>query len=111
MMTEFEAKKVLAHLIKFPDGYDWLACNQYDPSLDAEILALKLIPKGSIEHRNLDKAVKRDLGANQIRFHWLRKSLALALDDDANGNHLTYEMLEQAKMYQASLKQKAVFQV
>lgn len=99
-MTLYEAKQITDYLITDKGkGYDWRVCNKFLPGMDAMKLALDVIPRGSARHTALNSAVKSELQAKEIRYHWLVKSLASAFEDDANGDHITIEMLEYAKVY------------
>ena len=107
MMSYREAVAVTNRLIRDNgEGYDWCCCNNRKLSIsqEAKHLALDVIPEHSLRHYALEKAVRKAIGQkNMIRYHWLVKSLALCLDDDMFGDHITIGKLNAAAFYRTVL--------
>lgn len=107
MMTYVEALTVVRQLIIDKGrGFDWRCYKRfrYDVSEEAKHLAVKLLddPKNTLIAESLRKAIGMELKC-KVHRDYVYRVLALVLDDDDMGNHITVNMLLQAKMYRINV--------
>ncbi|MBR5943543.1 MAG: hypothetical protein IKZ94_01180 [Lachnospiraceae bacterium] len=118
MMTYSEAVDVVEQLIRDKGrGFEWGIYKRfrYDISEDAKHLAIKVLedPSNTImdpKHPGkkisileaLRRAIGLELGCNVHRDYTYRV-LALVLDDDDNGQHITKDRLLMAKAYRMNV--------
>lgn len=118
MMSYNEAVDVVRQLIiDNGRGFEWSIYPQYryDISENAKHLAIKVLddsanviadqtnPGGTISMAEaLRKAISKEIGCC-IHRDYLYRVLALALDDDANGNHITLQLLLTMKNYRMNI--------
>lgn len=114
MMTYQEAVGVVKQLIADRGrGFDWQVFkrHRYDISEAAKHLAVRVLddPVNVIadidnpeEEIPLAEALRKSIGSElhcNIHKDYVYRCLALALDDDSTGNHITVELLRLAKVY------------
>ena len=117
-MTYSEAVEIVKQLIDdHGRGFDWTVYPKYryNISESAKHLAIKVLddPANVISDpanpgqmismaEALRKAVEREIGCS-IHRDYLYRIVALALDDDCNGNHITLRSLVALKKYRMNV--------
>lgn len=60
---------------------------------------MNIIPRESQRCSDLSIKLKDEFNRKYVTYPWMVKVLALALDDDEEGNHISIELLECARKY------------
>lgn len=101
MVTYLEALEIVQQLIADQGrGFDWYSYrrHRYDISEEAKHLAIRLLDTNKELADSLRQAIGIELKCRPHR-DYVYRVLALVLDEDSYGNHITRDMLLIAKRY------------